>query len=123
MISVSVSPCGGVATTPPPVRAAVILPCPHCGEELITIERRESHTETHGLECGPYEHWTESWEECAACGHTIEADDFPRCEQCGEDTPVKDLRLATDGKRLLAACTVCKDELFPDRAAPAARRA
>ena len=25
-------------------------------------------TETHGLECGPYERWHDEWYECPACG-------------------------------------------------------
>ena len=30
--------------------------------------RAEDHTETHGLDCGPYERWHEEWYECSICG-------------------------------------------------------
>jgi hypothetical protein len=97
------------------------MKCPHCNEELVTIHREESHVETHGFTDGLYERWTESWEECAACRHTLEAADFPRCEHCGEDTPVEELRMASDGERLMAVCATCKAEAFPETAPVGAR--
>lgn len=42
--------------------------CPNCGERSSFIEHSGSFTETHGLDCGPYETWTESWLVCARCG-------------------------------------------------------
>ncbi len=31
-------------------------------------EHSGKFTETHGLDCGPYETWTESWLVCNECG-------------------------------------------------------
>lgn len=40
-------------------------PCPHAdGFTWHTAH----HIETHGLDCGPFEHWDEEWYECDACG-------------------------------------------------------
>jgi hypothetical protein len=41
-----------------------------CTEHVV--HRREQWTETHGLECGPYEQWTEEYYECSICGQQIE---------------------------------------------------
>lgn len=40
------------------------------------VERSASHTETHGLDCGPYEHWSETWLECTICGQQIDEADM-----------------------------------------------
>jgi hypothetical protein len=29
-------------------------------------------TETHGLDCGPYETWSEEWMECSICNQVVE---------------------------------------------------
>ncbi len=42
--------------------------CPNCGKEADFREHSGSFTETHGLDCGPYETWTESWLTCSECG-------------------------------------------------------
>ena len=42
--------------------------CPKCGDD-VTMQLREADSiETHGLECGPYEHWHDEWYECPECG-------------------------------------------------------
>lgn len=38
----------------------------HCGGTLRY--RCEDHVERHGLDCGPYERWTEQWYICGSCG-------------------------------------------------------
>lgn len=30
--------------------------------------RRHDSVETHGLDCGPYEHFSDEWWECSICG-------------------------------------------------------
>ena len=41
--------------------------CPDCRHAELRF--REGDTiETHGLECGPYEHFHDEWWECLACG-------------------------------------------------------
>ena len=42
--------------------------CPNCGELANFTEHEGSFTETHGLDCGPYETWTEHWLTCDKCG-------------------------------------------------------
>lgn len=42
--------------------------CPNCGAEAMFTEHSGKFTETHGLDCGPYETWTESWLVCNECG-------------------------------------------------------
>ena len=37
-----------------------------CLEHLKLHEK--DYVETHGLDCGPYERWTDTWFECAVCG-------------------------------------------------------
>ena len=40
------------------------------------VRRSERCVETHGLDCGPYETWTEEWWECSICDQTIDEGDF-----------------------------------------------
>ena len=42
--------------------------CPNCGERAEFTEHRAHHVETHGLDCGPYEHWDQEWITCNCCG-------------------------------------------------------
>lgn len=42
--------------------------CPNCGAEADFREHEERCVETHGLDCGPYETWTERWLTCSKCG-------------------------------------------------------
>lgn len=42
--------------------------------------KEQSCTETHGLDCGPYEQWTEQYWECSVCGRHLEEE-----EMCAED--------------------------------------
>jgi len=37
----------------------------NCAEHLV--HREGDFVETHGLNCGPYEHFHEEWEECSVC--------------------------------------------------------
>lgn len=52
--------------------------CPNCGVEATFREHCESFTERHGLDCGPYETWTEKWLTCNACGE--KTDDEELCD-------------------------------------------
>ena len=47
--------------------------CPNCGQHAEFTEHTADHVETHGLDCGPYERWTETWLRCSNCG--AETDD------------------------------------------------
>ena len=65
------------------------------------IDHLRHHTkdcvETHGLDCGPYETWTEEWDECSVCDekfddHDVihmlkEAEERAEHEQYEEDGP------------------------------------
>lgn len=42
--------------------------CPNCGERADFTAHESQNTETHGLDCGPYETWTERWLVCQTCG-------------------------------------------------------
>ena len=42
--------------------------CPNCGKDATFREHSASCVETHGLDCGPYERWTETWLTCSKCG-------------------------------------------------------
>jgi hypothetical protein len=47
--------------------------CPNCGQESTFSVERLFHVETHGLDCGPYEHFDEVRYTCKSCGaHTNE---------------------------------------------------
>ena len=38
--------------------------------------RQSEWTETHGLDCGPYEHCFQEWWECAECGEIFTAQEL-----------------------------------------------
>lgn len=40
--------------------------CPACHQADLFLKQHDS-IETHGLECGPYEHFHEEWWECPEC--------------------------------------------------------
>ncbi len=42
--------------------------CAGCGKHATFTDHEEDFTETHGLDCGPYETWTERWMTCDLCG-------------------------------------------------------
>ena len=42
--------------------------CANAGQEVVLQFRESDVVETHGLECGPYEHWHYEWWECPECG-------------------------------------------------------
>ncbi len=42
--------------------------CPNCGEPATFTGHAGDFTETHGLDCGPYETWHEEWVTCNKCG-------------------------------------------------------
>jgi hypothetical protein len=50
--------------------------CPNCGDPADFESRSESFTETHGLDCGPYEQWTEEWLTCSRCGSRTDDDEL-----------------------------------------------
>lgn len=41
--------------------------CPNCGSVTGFAACSGDFTETHGLDCGPYEMWHEEWLECHKC--------------------------------------------------------
>ncbi len=51
-----------------PVEEFVSPVCPNCGQRADFTEHEGQFTETHGLDCGPYETWTERWLTCNLCG-------------------------------------------------------
>jgi len=42
------------------------MTCPSCGKAALVFREADS-VETHGLECGPYEHFHDEWWECPEC--------------------------------------------------------
>ncbi len=52
------------------------VPDHECIEHLE--HRQESWIETHGLDCGPYEHCYEEWHECSVCGDKFTDDELSR---------------------------------------------
>jgi hypothetical protein len=59
------------------------MPRAHDCLQHLAYRQCES-VETHGLECGPYEHWHEEWWECRVCGEKFTARDL---EASLRDTP------------------------------------
>jgi uncharacterized protein with PIN domain len=55
-----------------------VITCPACGEEVVPVFREADNTETHGMECGPYEHWHDEWWECPECKATFTAEEMER---------------------------------------------
>jgi len=53
--------------------------CPNCGQGATFKEHQAHHVETHGLDCGPYEHWDEEWLTCSMCGEKTGYDEIRRC--------------------------------------------
>jgi len=47
--------------------------CPNCGKRADFKERSSHNVETHGLDCGPYETWDETWLVCSECGAETDA--------------------------------------------------
>ncbi len=50
------------------IRGGGRMICPNCGQEATFTPHEHYWVETHGLDCGPYETWTESWLTCSECG-------------------------------------------------------
>ena len=42
--------------------------CPNCGKFATFSPQWGSFVDTHGLDCGPFERWTEEWLVCGNCG-------------------------------------------------------
>lgn len=53
--------------------APALAPAHDCLDSLTT--ERSTWTESHGLDCGPYERCFEEWEHCVVCGA-----DYEPCE-------------------------------------------
>lgn len=56
-----------------------------CGCRARLIPREGDFTETHGLDCGPYETWSERWWECARCGSCFDDDELCAYHQAEEE--------------------------------------
>ena len=54
----------------------MFVKCPECGQEVVMVPREADHLETHGLECGPYEHWHDEWWECPKCSAKFDERDL-----------------------------------------------
>lgn len=54
--------------------------CPNCGERANFTDHSGSFTETHGLNCGPYETWSEEWLTCNKCGAKTDAAELAAME-------------------------------------------
>jgi hypothetical protein len=50
--------------------------CPSCGKTASFRYGTTECVETHGLDCGPYERWTEEWWKCSKCGDKIDGSDL-----------------------------------------------
>ena len=51
------------------------MTCPECHQASLRF-RSAGSVETHGLECGPYEHFYDEWYECPACGAWFDPDEL-----------------------------------------------
>jgi hypothetical protein len=47
--------------------------CPNCGEEATFTDHCRDSVETHGIDCGPYEHFYDVWLVCDRCGAATES--------------------------------------------------
>jgi len=56
--------------------------CPECGEEVVMRHREADSYETHGLECGPYEHFHDEWYECPACSARFAEAELTEAVEC-----------------------------------------
>jgi hypothetical protein len=65
--------------------------CPICGSERLEWECN-SYTETHGLDCGPYEHWTEEGYRCLDCKGFFEPGELDEPEEV-EQTEVEPMEV------------------------------
>lgn len=50
--------------------------CPECGAEVVLEYHAVDTVETHGLECGPYEHFLDQWYACPECGAKFAIEDL-----------------------------------------------
>ena len=53
-----------------------MIRCPYCGEMVVPAWHEHDWVETHGLECGPYEHWHAEGYECPACSEELSDEDL-----------------------------------------------
>jgi hypothetical protein len=49
-----------------------------CCTDSNLVYHESDYVETHGLDCGPFEHWHEEWWECPTCGERFTIDDLDR---------------------------------------------
>ncbi len=70
------TPCTGEpCTNPEHDHEGLLLICPNCGEPSTFTPHQHDWVETHGLDCGPYEHCHQEWVKCDKCGaNTDEAE-------------------------------------------------
>lgn len=54
------------------------MACPMCGCEEGCMDW-SVHTETHGLDCGPYETWLEEFVVCQQCRRSIDVKEWDEC--------------------------------------------
>lgn len=69
------------AAEPPELEKAHLPQCPNCGERVDFRERHAHHVETHGLDCGPYEHFDDEWLECPNCGGKTDWEEVSKLEK------------------------------------------
>jgi hypothetical protein len=62
--------------------------CPNCGKEATFTEHSADCVEPHGLDCGPYERWTETWLTCSECHANTDDAELAACNQ--DDEPRSD---------------------------------
>ena len=56
----------------------MLIRCPECGEMVELTYHQSEWWETHGLDCGPYEHWVQNWYECPRCNTAFTIDELTR---------------------------------------------
>ena len=55
--------------------------CPNCGQDAVFTEHSHSWVETHGLDCGPYEHCYQEWLVCGECGSRTDDEELAAVNQ------------------------------------------
>lgn len=58
------------------------MTCPECGEDVTMRFGEADSIETHGLECGPDEHWHDEWCDCPACGARFTDEELTEAATC-----------------------------------------
>lgn len=95
------------------------MKCPNCGKEANFTEHSGECVETHGLDCGPYERWTETWLTCNECGAKTDDQEVRlfnpekkegTCDGCGKPCGPSAARLGDYDRAYTFDCPECGRE-------------